>query len=172
MNGKARKVSFSFELRTLLFRFNGIRERTEIRSARIAQDPQDPGSLERQGFEVVDGWNEPATVIAPETIDWSAAPDRFPYRLRQRPGPANSLGLVKFMFPNRHSVYLHDTPATHRFEARRRAFSHGCVRVEEPAALAAFLLNDPTRWSVDAARGAMHGHRREVVALPSRYRYT
>lgn len=131
---------------------------------RIAQDP---GYLRSQGFEVVDGWDEPATVVAPAIVDWHGDLQAFPYRLRQRPGPANSLGLVKFMFPNRYNVYLHDTPATHRFDARRRAFSHGCVRVEQPAALAAFLLDDPGRGSVDAARAAMHGSRREVVPLAS-----
>ena len=131
---------------------------------RIAREP---GYLRSQGFEIVDGWDEPAAIIPPGAVDWNAPPHAFPYRLRQRPGPANSLGLVKFMFPNRYNVYLHDTPATHRFEARRRAFSHGCVRVEAPAALAAFLLDDPERWPVEAARAAMHGSGRQVVPLPT-----
>lgn len=118
---------------------------------RIARDPS---YLAQQRFEIVDGWSSPARVVDPASIDWTTAVDDFPYRLRQRPGPANSLGLVKFMFPNNHAVYLHDTPATHRFEARRRAFSHGCVRVEDPVALAEFLLADP-EWTPTAIRDAM-----------------
>jgi len=85
-------------------------------------------------------WHEPPVLVDPASVDWSTTPDEFSYRLRQRPGPRNSLGLVKFMFPNEHSVYLHDTPMKHLFEAPRRAFSHGCVRVQDPVALADFLL--------------------------------
>ena len=77
-------------------------------------------------------------VVDPSTIDWSAATDEgeFPYRFRQRPGSSNSLGLVKFIFPNEHDVYLHDTPADVLFKRSYRALSHGCVRVEQPQQLA------------------------------------
>jgi L,D-transpeptidase YcbB len=122
-----------------------------------------PAYLRQQGFEVVRGWSEPAEIVDPASVDWSS-PEDFPYRLRQRPGPNNAMGLVKFMFPNDHAVYLHDTPADHRFEEKRRAFSHGCVRVEDPVALAAFLLRDDG-WSAEDARGAMHGDERQVVHL-------
>jgi L,D-transpeptidase YcbB len=124
-----------------------------------------PAYLREQGFEVVRGWSEPAETVDPARVDWSS-PESFPYRLRQRPGPNNAMGLVKFMFPNEHAVYLHDTPAEHRFEERRRAFSHGCVRVEDPVSLAAFLLQDDG-WSPDEVRSAMHGSERQVVALES-----
>jgi L,D-transpeptidase YcbB len=124
---------------------------------------RDPSYLRRQGFEVVRGWSEPADIVDPASVDWSS-PENFPYRLRQRPGPNNAMGLVKFMFPNDHAVYLHDTPAEHRFEERRRAFSHGCVRVEDPVSLAAFLLHGQG-WTADDARAAMHGGERQVVHL-------
>lgn len=124
--------------------------------------------LRSERFQIVDGWSDPPDVVAPSSVDWrSAAAGQFPYRLRQLPGPNNALGLVKFMFPNDYSVYLHDTPATHRFEARRRAFSHGCVRVEDPVALAEFLLRDHEEdWSRGAVQAAMHGGERQVVRLP------
>jgi murein L,D-transpeptidase YcbB/YkuD len=78
-------------------------------------------------------------------------------RVRQRPGPTNSLGNVKFMLPNPYNVYLHDTPSKGRFEAVRRDFSHGCIRLSQPASLAEFLLGDQPAWTrrrIDAAMAA------------------
>jgi L,D-transpeptidase YcbB len=75
--------------------------------------------------------------------------------VRQRPGPTNSLGLVKFMFPNEHNVYLHSTPAQQLFSQSRRDFSHGCIRVEKPAELAAWLLQDQPKWTLNAVKAAM-----------------
>jgi murein L,D-transpeptidase YcbB/YkuD len=112
----------------------------------------EPGTLTAEGYEVIAGWDEGAEVVDIEAIDWEA--ERFHYRLRQRPGPANALGLVKFMFPNRYSVYLHDTPAKRLFARRERALSHGCVRVEDPAALATELLR-VQGWAADGVRAAM-----------------
>ena len=76
-------------------------------------------------------------------------------RVRQRPGPDNSLGLAKFVFPNDQSIYLHGTPNTQLFARSRRDFSHGCIRVEAPAALAAWLLRDQAEWNRDRIRQAM-----------------
>jgi murein L,D-transpeptidase YcbB/YkuD len=74
-------------------------------------------------------------------IEWSmVTPDTFPGRLRQAPGPGNALGRVKFMFPNDHAIYLHDTPQRSLFRRDNRAFSHGCVRVEKPVEFAEALL--------------------------------
>jgi murein L,D-transpeptidase YcbB/YkuD len=75
--------------------------------------------------------------------------------VRQKPGPDNSLGLVKFLFPNEHSVYLHSTPAQSLFSQSRRDFSHGCIRVQKPAELAAYLLRNQPPWTLDAVRTAM-----------------
>lgn len=79
------------------------------------------------------------------------------YAIRQKPGPKNSLGLIKFMFPNSHLVYLHSTPATELFSQSRRDFSSGCIRVEKPAELAAFLLRnqDDGKWTADRVQEAM-----------------
>jgi murein L,D-transpeptidase YcbB/YkuD len=75
--------------------------------------------------------------------------------VRQRPGPANSLGLVKFIFPNEDSVYLHSTPSQQLFSRARRDFSHGCIRVEKPVELAAWLLKDQPKWTAETIRAAM-----------------
>jgi len=78
-------------------------------------------------------------------------------RVRQKPGPSNSLGLVKFMFPNEHSVYLHDTPVEKdMFNRGERALSHGCIHVKEPAELAAWLLRDQKTWTLERVQAAMH----------------
>jgi murein L,D-transpeptidase YcbB/YkuD len=86
-------------------------------------------------------------------------------RLRQRPGPKNSLGLVKFMFPNDFNIYLHDTPARSLFQRDVRAFSHGCIRVEEPSELAQWVLG----WSEERVETAMEeGANNRYVNLPSK----
>jgi murein L,D-transpeptidase YcbB/YkuD len=76
-------------------------------------------------------------------------------RIRQRPGDDNSLGLVKFVFPNRHHVYLHDTPSKALFDRSRRDFSHGCIRVARPADLAEFLLRGQDSWTKERVVDAM-----------------
>lgn len=93
---------------------------------------RDPGYLARKGMKLVGG---------PEPYDWNTvSASDFPGRIVQRPGGGNALGDVKFMFPNHHSVYLHDTPSKRLFEKDVRAFSHGCVRVQRPVEFATFLL--------------------------------
>jgi murein L,D-transpeptidase YcbB/YkuD len=99
---------------------------------------EDPAAMAARGFQLVDAGG---TATDPTRVDWTLIePASLPFRVRQGPGSANALGRVKFMFPNEHAVYLHDTPARHLFERPARAFSHGCVRVAQPLALAERLL--------------------------------
>ena len=86
-------------------------------------------------------------------------------RIRQRPGPRNALGLVKFIFPNDESVYLHGTPAEELFARNRRAYSHGCVRVEDPVELAEWVLRDVPGWDRERILDAMHGRSSKRVNL-------
>jgi L,D-transpeptidase YcbB len=89
--------------------------------------------------------------VDPSTIDWrSATAESFPYTLRQPPDEENALGKVKFLFPNPYSIYLHDTPARTLFNAEKRTFSHGCIRMERPVELAQLLLENQDGW--DAAK--------------------
>lgn len=100
---------------------------------------QDPYYLEKNNMELVD-----AEMPASE-IDWSTVtPGSFPWRVRQRPGPQNALGAVKFLFPNEYAIYMHDTPAKHLFAKDERDFSHGCVRLEDPYEFAHLLLSYQT----------------------------
>lgn len=87
-------------------------------------------------------------------------------KLRQQPGPNNSLGRVKFRFPNRFGVYLHDTQARSLFDRAVRALSHGCVRVERPEDLAAWVLRDAPGWSEEAIQDALDSGRERIVQLP------
>ncbi|MDN5285576.1 MAG: murein L,D-transpeptidase [Mucilaginibacter sp.] len=85
--------------------------------------------------------------------------------IKQKPGPSNSLGLVKFLFPNSYSIYLHDTPSKSLFGESSRAFSHGCIRVGEPAKLASFLLKYDTTWTADRINKAMHLGKEQQITL-------
>ena len=124
---------------------------------KLPEIKKDPGYLSRQGFEVLQGWGADAQPIDPSTIDWATLSQKnFPYRLRQKPGPLNALGRVKFMFPNRHSVYLHDTPTRGLFSQAERSFSSGCIRVERPLELAEYLLDDQAQWSAEKIQGALN----------------
>ena len=121
----------------------------------------DPGFLQRTNMEVVD---KAGNAVDPATVDLN---DPTAYRFRQKPGADNSLGLVKFMFPNQFNVYLHDTPADSLFERAARSFSHGCVRVEDPVALAQYVLRDQPDWSADRIREAMEAGTEKHVKLKS-----
>ncbi|MEX2498668.1 MAG: L,D-transpeptidase family protein [Wenzhouxiangellaceae bacterium] len=104
---------------------------------------EDIGYLEDMGFALLQGWGVNEQRIDPHEVDWPAlSAGNFPYRLRQAPGPKNALGQVKFMFPNRHNVYLHDTPARGLFDQEDRALSSGCIRLEQPKDLIHWLLSE------------------------------
>jgi len=113
---------------------------------------RDPGYFTREGFEFVfqDGGID--TTLSAETLDAVLTGQAH---IRQRPGPQNALGDIKFVFPNRDNIYLHHTPATELFERGRRDFSHGCIRVEQPVALAKFVLEGMPEWTEDRIRQAM-----------------
>lgn len=100
-----------------------------------------------------------------KTIDWSRYPKRgFPYLLRQDPGPKNALGQIKFMFHNDHAVYLHDTPSRSLFDAKKRAFSSGCVRIEDPFQLAELLLDDE-KWSQQELMKVIESRKTRQISL-------
>ena len=110
-------------------------------------------------MEVLD---KSGNTVDPATIDMEHA---GAYRFRQRPGASNSLGLVKFMFPNQFNVYLHDTPADSLFARATRSFSHGCVRLEQPDKLAQYVLGDQPAWTPERIDQAMHGGQETTVKL-------
>jgi murein L,D-transpeptidase YcbB/YkuD len=123
---------------------------------------RNPGPLAAQGFEVVQG----SKVWPVDAINWSNyGPGNFPFQLRQRPGPKNALGRVKFVFPNKFDVYLHDTPARTLFVKSDRAFSHGCIRLSRPLDLAVDVLSDVPGWNRDRINATVATGDRTVVNL-------
>ena len=123
---------------------------------------KDPGYLAANDFTLLSDWGEESFEIDPYGIVWDeVSPKSFPFRVRQGPGTHNALGLVKFMFPNRHSVYMHDTPAKSLFSKTYRAFSHGCIRVQHPDEFAKVLLD----WSDEELDEVMGQSDRRIVSL-------
>lgn len=104
---------------------------------------RNPGYLARNNMEVVAG----NKVLNPYGIKWDSYAKNVPYTIRQKPGKSNSLGKVKFLFPNSYSIYLHDTPSKNLFGETARAFSHGCIRVSEPEKLALHILKNNPSWN-------------------------
>jgi murein L,D-transpeptidase YcbB/YkuD len=113
---------------------------------------RDPGHFAQQGFEFVAADGRVGSVLSAAQLDAVLAGHS---RIRQRPGPHNALGDIKFVFPNRDNIYLHHTPSTSLFGRERRDFSHGCIRVEAPVALAQFVLRPMPEWTEERIRAAM-----------------
>lgn len=127
---------------------------------------RDPASVQRLGFQVLDSDGK---VVNASTIDWNAVPaGTMPYRIRQAPGAVNALGQVKIMFPNKHNVYLHDTPDKGLFARRQRAFSSGCIRTQDPLDLTAWLLSDTEGWDRARIDGVLETPRETRVDLATK----
>ena len=125
---------------------------------------KNPGYLASQNMEIVSSTNSAAKTFSINS-DTLEKLKRGSLRVRQRPGNKNSLGKVKFIFPNKDDVYLHDTPANSLFSKSRRDFSHGCVRVEKPMILAEFALKNQGKWNTDAIIKAMKNPANQRVVL-------
>lgn len=119
----------------------------------------DPTYISRNNYEILDGED----IVTPneEAIEKLI---EGKYRIRQQGGPTNALGLVKFIFPNQHAIYLHDTPADHLFDRTERDMSHGCIRLEDPAKFAAYVLG-PQGWSSRRIKKALAAEERTEVQL-------
>jgi len=133
----------------------------------IPRIQKDSTYLERFGMRLQTlGGGPEATDVDPRTVDWtSITAENFPYRLRQEPGRLNALGRMKFMFPNQHDVYLHDTPSRRLFEETQRDFSHGCIRLEKPIDLAIYLMKK-SKWDQEALERALDEGTELSIYLP------
>jgi L,D-transpeptidase YcbB len=109
--------------------------------------------------EILPGIRRDPNYLSRNNMEWVGN------RVRQKPGPKNSLGLVKFLFPNSYNIYLHDTPAKSLFEKSARAFSHGCIRLAEPEKLADYLLRNDSNWTASKINQAMHSGIEKYVTL-------
>jgi murein L,D-transpeptidase YcbB/YkuD len=153
-------------LREVIFRPYWNVPRSILLAEILPMVSKDPDYLRREAMEIVDGQGDDARPV-PVNDDTLASLRQGALRLRQRPGPRNALGLVKFVFPNTDNVYLHSTPSQQLFSRARRDFSHGCVRVEDPVSLAEWVLEDQPGWTRDRIVAAMSGNDSRRVNLES-----
>ena len=126
-----------------------------------------PHAMKRKGIEIYKGWGSNAKKIDPSTVDWGQYlySKTVPYRFAQTPGHRNALGKIKFLFPNRFSVYMHDTPTKPLFRRTRRAFSHGCVRLEKPQHLLKTFASFEHNISLKHAQKVLKGKESTTLAL-------
>ena len=136
-----------------------------LRNETMPRLASDLGYLDRNNIEVVGTSGSGGEGVDAAAIDWSDESATAGLRFRQRPGPENALGLVKFIFPNHFNVYLHDTPGDTLFFSDKRALSHGCIRVEDPVALAKYVLRDQSEWTANRITAAMGAGREQAVTL-------
>ena len=128
---------------------------------------KDVNYLAAKKIKVFQGWGEDTQTIDPGTIDWNSISAKdLPFRFRQEPGTDNALGNVKFMFPNKFDVYLHDTPAKELFLQRERGFSSGCIRIQKPIELAEYLLKNESGWTRDKINTTINKRTEQTVRLP------
>jgi len=155
---------FERDMKYIVFRPYWVITRSILKQETLPAIRRNSGYMSKQDLEIYSGGGDtgPAVAATPANLDRVA---RGELGIRQRPGPKNSLGLAKFIFPNDHNVYMHGTPATELFSRARRDFSHGCIRLEDPAKLGVWVLRDPRAWPPAAVQRAMEGPKPRQVNL-------
>lgn len=124
---------------------------------------KDVGYLSRKNMDVL---TTSGDLVDPAGVDWQRYPRAgFPYVIRQRPGPWNALGTIKFIFPNEHYVFVHDTPSRELFRREDRTFSSGCIRTENPLGLAEQVLQDPATWNHDSLEDVLDSGQTRTIFL-------
>jgi len=156
---------FAGQLRQVIFRPYWNIPTSILRGEILPALAKDPAYLRKHDMQIVRGPGDDAEQVEVTEANVIAL-RRGALRLRQRPGPRNALGLAKFVFPNIESIYLHGTPTQDRFSRTRRDFSHGCVRVEDPVALAEWVLAERSGWTRDRILTSMAGADTVPVTLP------
>lgn len=127
---------------------------------------KNPEHLEKNNIKIFKAGTDYQKELDPHAIDWeNVSENRLPYVFRQGPGPYNALGRIKFMFPNQFFIYLHDTPRRESFSETSRDFSSGCIRVEKPVELAAYLLRDDRYWTREKLEQALENGERRVIRI-------
>ena len=138
---------------------------TILREDLLPKVTRDPGYLPQHQMRVLDHAGQPIDAAAIDWAEYRERPRSFPHQIVQAAGHDNPLGGIAFMFPNEHSVYLHDTPSRALFDRTVRAFSSGCIRIDRPLELATLLLDDPQRWSGPQLQEAIAGGAMQTVPV-------
>lgn len=150
---------FHDEIETVVFNPSWGVPQSIIANEYLPKLRDDPGYLDRIGFKVVDASGK---VVRSSSVDWWSYGSKVPYGVQQPPGRTNALGELKFLFPNSHDIYMHDTPNRDLFDEDERAFSHGCVRVQNPREFAAVLLG----WDAEKVAANTDSKKSQSVRLP------
>ena len=124
---------------------------------------KNPNYLNKMKISVID---KKGKIVNPNTVNWSKYSKNVPFTFRQEPGPHNALGRMKFIFPNKYFIYLHDTPRQSLFGRKDRAFSSGCIRVHKDMELAELLLNNPDKWNRESIQKLLDTNKTTRVNLP------
>jgi len=158
---------FSAEMRYIEFAPYWYVPSTILREDKLPKILRDPGWLNRNHYEILAWLGGHEQLLDPRRLDWSGIDSHnFPGALRMKPGPWNPLGRVKFIFPNRYAVYLHDTNEHNLFNRDERLFSSGCIRIERPLDLAQYLLEHLDGWDCERIEAAMNAGEPLKVDLP------
>ncbi len=138
-----------------------------IQKEMIPKLMRNPNAMAKKGIEIHAGWGKDAQKISGGSVDWSKwrYSKTMPFRFAQVPGTKNALGKVKFLFPNKFSVYMHDTPTKYLFKRNRRAFSHGCIRLQKPRALLHTFSTFNDNLDFDDAQKILEGKKKTYVNL-------
>lgn len=157
---------FRDQIRYLVFNPTWTVPRTIMIEDQLPIIRRNPDYLRTMDFTVYRGWGADREWVDPETIDWwLLSKNHFPFQFVQESGPRNALGQVKFMFPNEFDIYLHDTPARALFTRNERAFSSGCIRVEDPFRLANLLLEGQNGWTREHVDNLVSSRQQTTVYL-------
>ena len=138
-----------------------------IQKEMIPKLMRNPNAMARQGIEIHAGWGKGAEKISGGSVNWAQYrySKTMPFRFAQVPGERNALGKVKFLFPNKFSVYMHDTPTKHLFKRNKRAFSHGCIRLQKPRELMRTFSTFNDNLDFDNAQKILKGKKKTYVNL-------
>ncbi|HJW92805.1 MAG TPA: L,D-transpeptidase family protein [Thermoanaerobaculia bacterium] len=154
---------FAGDMRYIVFRPTWSVPPTIQRAEIVPHIEKDPNYLAKNNYEIVD--DEGKSIGSTVDKGTLARLRTCDLQVRQKPGPSNALGLVKFIFPNQNNVYLHSTPSQALFSRAKRDFSHGCIRVEDPVGLAAWALREQPEWTTERIKGAMEKGDSKTVVL-------
>lgn len=167
--GKRRNPTpvFSDTVETVVLNPNWNVPKSIIQKEMIPKLLRNPGAMRQEGIHIYTGWGRDARRISGGSVNWAnyRYTKNLPFRFVQPPGYDNALGKVKFLFPNRFTVYMHDTPAKSLFNRTSRAFSHGCIRLEKPMEMLRFFAELNDNLDYEKAQRRLQGNRNEHIQL-------
>ncbi|CAA6800052.1 MAG: Unknown protein [uncultured Sulfurovum sp.] len=158
---------FSNDVKTIVLNPYWNLPKSIIQKEMIPQLLKNKNAMTKQGIEIREGWAKDAKLVDPWSVDWAAYENakHMPFRFAQVPGPKNALGRVKFLFPNKYAVYMHDTPAKSLFNKNKRAYSHGCIRLHKPRELLKTFASFNSNLDYEKSKNILKGKDKTYYSL-------